>query len=901
MILMSLYLARSGCVAWLLVSILFAASGRAEGTADLLISGEHDRSKVLQSPHPYPGTPDGRPRIVWSESYAHAGASYIVVEFKKLDLAEGDWLEVRDPEGRQVHAYRGLGYKDKGGDFISKMVLGPEVRIDLYSVNPKPKAYGYRIERVSWGYPSAMLESLPAPESVCGPDDRQDAACYSSAYPAEYQRARGVARLVMDGVALCTAWIASCENHLLTNAHCTWDADQLFDSQEELDRMEVQFMAEAPCGGGTVLPASAFLGGTWLESDRSLDYSLFLAPTGEDPAGAFGHLVLDTREPVPDEPIYLPGHPAGGGKKIAITSSHPQDQSGFCEIAGVDEAPCIGGATVPETGYHCDTEGGSSGSPILSRISQKVLALHHCGGCPNRAVPITAILARIQSGTHPLPSCSTTAIVALDRTAYTCAGTVRVTVRDEGLWSQGAVAISAASTSETEPDSISLPAVPPASGRFSGDLPLTTDPALAGDGRLSTAPGDLLTIDYLDAGGTVRSVSAAVDCVGPVISAVSVTGVTHSGAVVGWNTDEPAVGGALYGFPGPPTSYKREASGLRVLHKVVLDGLEPCSSYRAAVRAEDAAGNAAVDSAGGLYYGFTTLGADYALAPEGAETAGVWTVTGTSGSQWHPDACDPYFGAMSWRAGADATQPCTAPYAPGSLSDLVSPVFALGPSGHGHHLRWVERYDTEADPSCSYDPARVQISLDAGATWADLLTPYCGASGGWGARDIDLGAYAGDAVQVRFRFSSDGLGQRFGWHVDGIEVGRAVACSPPAPVADGSATAPGIRVTKASGSDLLVLDYATPCAPGDLNLLWGPLSGLPAYQLAGAECGLPPSAETTTWAVGSSTDLWFVLVGGNGMGMESSWGTDSAGAERGGPVASGYCGAQIKNLSAYCP
>merc|ERR1711966_1852 len=30
--------------------------------------------------------------------------------------------------------------------------------------------------------------------------------------------------------------------------------------------------------------------------------------------------------------------------------------------------------------YTCDTEGGSSGSPVLSRTNNKIIALHHCGG-----------------------------------------------------------------------------------------------------------------------------------------------------------------------------------------------------------------------------------------------------------------------------------------------------------------------------------------------------------------------------------------------------------------------------------------------------------------------------------------------------------------------------------------
>ena len=837
---------------------------------------------------------------MWSDSYAHAGASYIVVEFKKLDLAEGDWLEVRDPGRRQVHVYRGLGYKDKGGDFIAKMVLGPEVRIDLFSVNPRPKAYGYRIERVSRGFPASLLESLPSPDSLCGPDDRHDASCYASDYPAEYQRSKATARLVMDGVALCTAWTVSCENHLLTNAHCTWDADQLFDSQEELDRMEVQFMAEAPCGGGAVLPASAFLGGTWIASDRALDFALFQAPAGEDPAAAYGHLVLETRDPVPDEAIYIPGHPGGGGKKIALESSHPQDQSGFCEVFSVNETPCIGGATVPETGYYCDTEGGSSGSPVLARATQKVVALHHCGGCPNRAVPMTAILARLQAGGHPLPPCSTTADLKLDRSSYACTGIAGLTVRDEGRWAEATAAASAYSSTETAPEPVMLSADGIQTGRFTATVTLTTDAPAGGDGRLSAVPGDTITIVYIDASGAERRVEAPVDCAPPAIAQIAITGVTHAEAEVDWHTDEPATGGVFCGITAPPALYRNESAGLRAQHTVVLDGLQTCTNYRISVRAEDAGGNATLDNAGGLYYGFTTLGADYALGPEGAEAAGGWTVAGTSGSLWHQDSCRPYFGAASWKAGAGAAQPCADPYAPGSLSDLVSPPFVLGPPGHGYHLRWMEWYDTEADPTCIFDPLRVQISTDGGGSWADLVGPYCGTSAGWVRRDLDLAAYTDATLRVRFRFASDGLNQRIGWHVDGIEVARSVACSPPGAVGDGSGATPPMRAGKASGGDVVVLDYAPACAADGVNLLWGSLAGLPAYQVSGAACDLP-AAGPAEWNVGPGFDLWFVLVGTNGMGMESSWGVDGSGAERGGFAASGRCGVHDKNLSAVCP
>jgi V8-like Glu-specific endopeptidase len=53
--------------------------------------------------------------------------------------------------------------------------------------------------------------------------------------------------------------------------------------------------------------------------------------------------------------------------------------------------------TDTDVSYYCDTEGGSSGSPVLSRSTNKVLALHHFGGCPNSGVRMERIFTQIQS------------------------------------------------------------------------------------------------------------------------------------------------------------------------------------------------------------------------------------------------------------------------------------------------------------------------------------------------------------------------------------------------------------------------------------------------------------------------------------------------------------------------
>ena len=50
-----------------------------------------------------------------------------------------------------------------------------------------------------------------------------------------------------------------------------------------------------------------------------------------------------------------------------------------------------------DVSYYCDTAGGSSGSPVISRKTDKVIALHHFGGCPNSGVRIDLIYSKIKS------------------------------------------------------------------------------------------------------------------------------------------------------------------------------------------------------------------------------------------------------------------------------------------------------------------------------------------------------------------------------------------------------------------------------------------------------------------------------------------------------------------------
>jgi len=72
------------------------------------------------------------------------------------------------------------------------------------------------------------------------------------------------------------------------------------------------------------------------------------------------------------------------------------------------------------------------------------------------------------------------------------------------------------------------------------------------------------------------------------------------------------------------------------------------------------------------------------------------------------------------------------------------------------------------------------------------------------------------------------------------------------------------------------------------------------YALSGGRCSIGTTGNYV-WSAVPAGNLYFLIVGTNGVGMESSWGTDSDLNERKGPSASGLCLVSSKNTTVTCP
>ena len=340
--------------------------------------------------------------VVWQETLSVPGASYIAPHFSRFALPKGADLIVRSPDNSRSWTYTGFGKSDKlmEDGFWGIHINGDVAILELRAKGPVP-AEAVVVDSIGHGYPSTDLGSIPfktgylfeepITKSLCGADNMKWAQCYQSSEPTAYARGRAVVRLLTqksNGGFLCTGWLVGDEGHMMTNNHC-------ISTQQHADNTTYEFMAEGSCS--TNCPQLACPGvieansATLVRTTASLDYSLLKLPT--NPSGTHGFLQLRSSGPVLNERMYIVQHPSGKGKRIALESTDSSNPSGFCEVDAVNMPSCVSN----EIGYRCDTEGGSSGSPVLGYGDHCVIAIHNCGGCNNGGVPMDRIVADLGS------------------------------------------------------------------------------------------------------------------------------------------------------------------------------------------------------------------------------------------------------------------------------------------------------------------------------------------------------------------------------------------------------------------------------------------------------------------------------------------------------------------------
>jgi lysyl endopeptidase len=335
------------------------------------------------------------------EVFRYPGASYVKVHFSRMTMLPGDYVTVSDAKGEESYRYAAPRLlAGNATDRWAMSITGDTAVVEMHRgggnlVGSLLGRLGVNVDKVARGYSRKEQSRIPeaqltAPgrtgreESVCGSDESSDAVCYRSADPMAYTRSKAIARLLINGTELCTGWRVGSKNRMLTNNHCFADSANAYET-------EVWFNYQcATCGGFQVFKPTKVWGAKVLASEHVLDFTLFTVENFRS-VQKFGYLTLDAARPVRGQELYVPQHPAGDPTRIA---GRLGEQASACAVAD----PAFDGyAQDSDVSYYCDTEGGSSGSPVLSRKTNRVVALHHFGGCPNSGVRGDLLNAKIKS------------------------------------------------------------------------------------------------------------------------------------------------------------------------------------------------------------------------------------------------------------------------------------------------------------------------------------------------------------------------------------------------------------------------------------------------------------------------------------------------------------------------
>ncbi len=340
---------------------------------------------------------DDRP--VWSYEISAAGATYIAPHFSAASIPQGAKLVVRSVDGSRSWTYTKTDVDRKlsvSSGFWGIHVWGTEAVIELYTSVPLP-ARAIVIDEFAKGFASLgqVSDADTDISLICGANDGKNAICYASSEPDAYNKGKAVARLVINGSFLCTGWLLGDAGHLVTNNHCVGTASQAanttFDFMAEGSSCGSNCRSAGACGGTIVAASSQFI-----KTNGTLDYTLLKLPS--NPTGTYGFLQLRETGAEIGERIYLPEHSAGWGKHLQM------EQAG--DPLTVTSTTASGGSTCGpnQVTYSSDTQGGSSGSPVLGYDDNLVVALHHCGtttGCTGLGVRIQNIISHMGGDLPP--------------------------------------------------------------------------------------------------------------------------------------------------------------------------------------------------------------------------------------------------------------------------------------------------------------------------------------------------------------------------------------------------------------------------------------------------------------------------------------------------------------------
>ena len=313
--------------------------------------------------------------LVYQKEFFSKNSSYIKIYFKNFDLAKGDYVKITGVNSKESIIYGGKGkIIDKAmttiSDFWSNVIFDDKVVLKLYSSGLARNHKGFEIAKVAYGYSNEKIKKLMSSKnrSICRQDNKEAIICYENT--TMFDKSRAVCKLLIGGTVSCTGWLLGTEGHLMTNNHCIENKNEA-QNTDFIFNYQYSNCAETTFEFLDVVASSSKL----IKTDSLLDYTLVKLPV--NPTNTYGYLSLSSTIARAGDRIYIPQHPGGRRKEISVITDVGGNPNGHSIVF---ESSNVSG---PQVRYFADTEGGSSGSPVMDFNSNLVISIHNRGGCPN--------------------------------------------------------------------------------------------------------------------------------------------------------------------------------------------------------------------------------------------------------------------------------------------------------------------------------------------------------------------------------------------------------------------------------------------------------------------------------------------------------------------------------------
>ncbi|MEM8997579.1 MAG: hypothetical protein AAGF23_22530, partial [Acidobacteriota bacterium] len=535
-----------------------------------------------------------------------------------------------------------------------------------------------------------------------------------------------------------------------------------------------------------------------------------------DLAATYGFMRLRQSGAVLNERIYIPQHPAGWGKRFAMQSSYPDDVTlgGFAYVNSLTEVACSGGAN--DVGYFADTQGGSSGSPVLGYSDNRVVALHHCRGSafctsgnsgtddPNRGVPIQAVISSLGVNLPNGAVCDPPTVPT--NLSVTANGDNRIDLS----WT--------ASTPTGEGEEITYDVYRAIGSCPAGNYELIAS-GVSGTGYSDTSVSADVAYSY-QVGGYIAATecsSSRSNC-----GSTTTTGLCTEPPTFAGVTDASNNGTAMCGVTvswDDATAFCSPTEGASVVYNVYRSetaegGMAPVATcvtgnswvdsaaefgtdYTYEVRAEDQSGNGSGPCGGGNEDSNTATATAAATGPDAVAfqddiesgdthfTAATGPNDGGGTSAWSIIDTASNSPIHSWFVVDED-----------SVKDQVIEMASMS-IGAGAVLEFWHSVDTES----TYDGGVLEYSTDGGTTWLDIdparfieggynavlntgfsnplpgRDAWSGSTSGWVRVAVDLADFNGQDVRFRWRLGCDESVSGEGWWVDDVRIFAGTMCS----------------------------------------------------------------------------------------------------------------------------